>query len=113
MPIYEYQCRSCGSEFQTLVMKIEHEQDLVCPSCGGEHLTKLISRVVYHMSEGDRLDNFDPSRKQDDSFYKDTRNIGLHAKKRAQQLGVDLGSGFEDKVEKLRTDPGSVIKDSE
>jgi len=28
-------------------------------------------------------------------------------------LGVDLGASFDEKVEKLRTDPGSVIKDSE
>jgi len=28
-------------------------------------------------------------------------------------MGVDLGTGFEDKLDKLRSDPGSVIKDSE
>ena len=113
MPIYEYQCRSCESEFQSLVMKIDDEEDLLCPSCGGGNLTKLISRVAYHVSEGDRLDAYDPGAGRDESFYKDSRNIGLHAKKRAQQMGVDLGSAFEDKVEKLRTDPGSVLKDSE
>jgi hypothetical protein len=48
-----------------------------------------------------------------DSFYKDSRNVGLHAKKRAQQMGADLGTGFEEKLEKLRTNSGSVIKDSE
>ena len=65
------------------------------------------------LSESDRLADFDPRSRQGDSFYKDTRNIGLAAKKRAREMGVDLGASFDEKVEKLRTDPGSVIKDSE
>jgi hypothetical protein len=60
----------------------------------------------------DRIDSYDPSTRQSDTFMKDTRNIGLHAKKRARQLGVDLGSSFDAKVEKLRTDPGSVVDSS-
>jgi putative FmdB family regulatory protein len=70
MPIYEYECRSCDAQFQSLIMKNEEEESLACPKC-------------------------------------------LNAKKKAEQMGVDLGTGFEEKLEKLRTDPGSVIKDSE
>ncbi|MBW2710216.1 MAG: hypothetical protein JRD04_13350 [Deltaproteobacteria bacterium] len=44
---------------------------------------------------------------------KDTRNIGLHAKKRAREVGVDLGGSFDAKVEKLRTDPGSALESNE
>jgi len=86
MPIYEYQCRRCDKRFQSLVMKKEEEKGLSCPECRSRDLKRLISRVAYHVSEGDRL---------------------------AKQLGADLGSGFEEKLEKLRTDPGSVIKDTE
>jgi putative FmdB family regulatory protein len=114
MPIYEYMCLSCRRPFQTLVLSRTEEKEVQCPDCGGKRLKKLISRVAYHMSEQDRLDSYDPHKSpKDDAFYRDSRNIGLHAKKRAQQLGVDLGKGFEDKLEKLRTDPSSVIKDSE
>jgi len=94
-------------------MKKWEEDNLVCPTCGCQELKKLISRVVYHVSERERLAGFDPMASKSDSFYKDSRNIGLCAKKRAQKMGVDLGSGFEEKLEKLRTDPGSVVKDSE
>jgi putative FmdB family regulatory protein len=113
MPIYEYQCHACGKQFQKLVMKKEEEKTLLCPVCGGESLKKLISRVAYHVSEQDRLESYRPNAARDDSFYKDTRNIGLHAKKRAQQMGVDLGGRFEEKLEKLRTDPGSVLEGNE
>ncbi len=113
MPIYEYACRRCKGEFQTLIMKAEDEDTLLCPHCGGRNLSRLISRVAYHQSERDRLNSYDPNARPSDSFYKDSRNIGLQAKKRAQEMGVDLGSGFEAKLEKLRTDPGSVLKDSD
>lgn len=113
MPIYEYECRRCGSRFQHLLMKREEEKGIDCPHCGSAKLTRLISRTAYHVSERDRLAAYDPRARHDDSFYKDNRNIGLHAKKRAQELGVDLGEGFEHKLEKLRSDPGSVLKDSD
>jgi hypothetical protein len=94
-------------------MSRAEEKSLSCTGCGSHHLKKLISRAAFHLSEHDRLAAFDPKTPKSDSFYRDTRNIGLHARKRAQQMGVDLGSAFEEKLEKLRTDPGTVIKDSE
>ena len=94
-------------------MKKAEEQKLSCPNCGSRRKKKLISRVSYHVSEQHRLEAFRPGDARDDAFLRDSRNIGLAAKKRAQKLGVDLGSGFEEKLEKLRTDPGSVIRDSE
>jgi len=86
---------------------------MVCPDCGKTEIRKLVSRVAYHQSERDRIDSYDPSARQSDAFMKDTRNIGLHAKKRARQMDVDLGSSFDAKVEKLRTDPGSVVDSGE
>jgi putative FmdB family regulatory protein len=113
MPIYEYECLLCRRPFQFLVMKKAEEGDIRCPECGGAKIKRLISRVYHHLSEQDRLAAFDPKASKEDGFFRDSRNIGLAAKKRAQQMGVDLGKGFEEKLEKLRTDPGSVIRDSE
>jgi len=113
MPIYEFECLSCKHRFQSLVMKEIEEKRLLCPKCGKGKKRRLISRVAYHVSEQDRLAGFNPGEAKDDAFFKDSRNIGLAAKKRAQKMGVDLGTGFEEKLEKLRSDPGSVIRDSE
>ena len=41
MPIYEYRCKQCDHEFETLVMR-KHET-VQCPQCHGERLQKLIS----------------------------------------------------------------------
>ena len=113
MPIFEYECQNCMCRFQHLIMKAEEETLLVCPDCGKTPLKRLVSRVAYHQSEKDRIESYNPSARQSDAFMKDTRNIGLHAKKRAQEMGVDLGSSFEAKVEKLRTNPGSVLDSTE
>ncbi|MCF8129058.1 MAG: zinc ribbon domain-containing protein [Deltaproteobacteria bacterium] len=113
MPIFEYECQSCMCQFQSLIMKTEEAESIACPDCGKTELRKLVSRVAYHQSEKDRIDSYDPSARQSDSFMKDTRNIGLHAKKRAKEMGVDLGGGFDAKVEKLRTKPGSVLDSTE
>jgi putative FmdB family regulatory protein len=113
MPIYEYRCHSCGRLFQKLLMNKEEEKDLRCPVCLGSSFNRLISKVSYHASERDRMDSYRPGERHCDSFYTDSRNIGLHAKKRAQEMGVDLGSRFEEKLEKLRTHPGSVFDSSE
>jgi len=113
VPIYEYMCQLCGKEFQYLVLRKEDEKKLSCPGCKGRDLKKLVSRVACHVSEQDRLSTYDANAPKDDAFYKDTRNIGLQAKKRAQQMGVDLGSDFESKLDRLRTDPGKVFDNSE
>ena len=62
-------------------------------------------------SEGSRLASFDTGQRRDDSYYRDSRNVGLWAKKCAQQMGVDLGPKFDETVEKART--GKLIKDME
>ncbi len=111
MPIFEFECLGCNRRFQVLVMKDEELESLKCPGCDGTRFKRLISRVSYHQSENDRLEGYDPAARQSEGFYGDTRNIGLNAKKRARQMGVDLGSGFENKLEGLRTDPGSVLKE--
>ena len=113
MPIYEYVCRVCGREFQYLILRKGDEENLSCPGCKDRDLKKLVSRVAYHVSEQDRLAAYDPSSPRGDAFCKDTRNIGLQAKKRAQQMGVDLGSDFEAKLDRLRTDPKKVFDNSE
>jgi hypothetical protein len=37
------------------------------------------------------LANLNTSKTEGDAFYKDSRNVGLWAKKRMKELGVDLG----------------------
>jgi putative FmdB family regulatory protein len=103
MPLYEYMCKECGRKSTRLVLKSSDEANLKCRHCGSDQLRRLISRVTVHKSESSRMADLDTKGQPDESYYRDNRNIGLRAKKRMQELGVDLGDAFEEKLEKART----------
>lgn len=111
MPIYEYECRACSKQFTVLILKVSEEDGLACPECSGTELLKLISRCAYHMSEGGRLATYDEKKKHGLDFYKDSRNIGLHAQKMANKMGVDLGEQFQNTLERARS--GKILDDYE
>lgn len=52
MPLYEYACRSCDSEFELLIRGEEHPE---CPNCGGNRLDKQFSVPAAHMAGGASL----------------------------------------------------------
>jgi putative FmdB family regulatory protein len=109
MPIYEYECAACGRTASHVVLGSEQLQHPDCPRCGSSQTRRVMSSFAVMETEASRLSNFDSSKPRDESFYRDSRNVGLWAKKRAQELGVDLGSKFDDTVERART--GKLIKD--
>lgn len=111
MPIYEYRCNECGSEFSLLIFNVGESEGIECTACGCSNVSRMMSRFAYHQSEASRIDSLDTSKPKDESFYRDDRNIGLWAKKRAKEMGVDLGSRFEETVEKART--GKFLDDFE
>ena len=111
MPIYEYLCKKCKGEFSALIMSSEDESKIRCEKCASREVTRLLSRFSYHQSEESRLRGFDTKKPRDDTFYKDSRNVGLWAKKRVQELGVDVGQKLDEVVEKART--GKILDDYE
>jgi putative FmdB family regulatory protein len=51
MPIYEYQCRSCGHEFEAM-QKVSDDPLRDCPACGQSALTKLVSAAGFRLKGG-------------------------------------------------------------
>ncbi len=109
MPIYEYLCNDCHKEFSQLFLNLKEINKVRCKFCNSKNLTKLVSSFAVHQTEESRLANFDTSKPRGDDFYKDTRNIGLWAKKRMRELGVDLGPKMDEIVEKGRT--GKILEE--
>lgn len=48
MPIYEYQCTSCG-EVSELVQKFSDPPATECPHCHQHDLKKLVSAAAFHL----------------------------------------------------------------
>jgi putative FmdB family regulatory protein len=40
MPIYEYTCKDCGSQFDKFVRSMTTQVEAKCPSCGGTRTRK-------------------------------------------------------------------------
>lgn len=51
MPIYEYQCKSCGHEFEA-IQKLSDDPLKECPACGDLELAKLISAAGFRLKGG-------------------------------------------------------------
>lgn len=48
MPIYEYECKNCGHKLEEL-QKISEDPLLICPECGKETLSKLVSNTSFQL----------------------------------------------------------------
>jgi putative FmdB family regulatory protein len=43
MPLYEYECRACGTRFEVLQRMGAGSSDVACPACGGNQVEKRYS----------------------------------------------------------------------
>ena len=51
MPIYEYLCASCGSQFEE-VQKFNEPPLAECPDCGKNSATRQVSMSAFHLKGG-------------------------------------------------------------
>lgn len=93
MPIYEYACRSCEHQFET-IQKASEPVLTDCPECGEASLRKLLSAPVFRLKgsgwyetdfkTGDKKnvsDNGESESKADDSKTKAADSADATAKK--------------------------------
>ncbi len=52
MPLYEYHCQTCQSDFELLIRGSERP---VCPDCGGGRLSKQFSVPAAHRAGSSEL----------------------------------------------------------
>src|ERR1041385_9001916 len=109
MPIYEYECIKCGSVGSHGQLGSERLNGPICGACASLRTRRVRYSCAVVERESSRLKNFDTSKPRDESFYRDSRNVGLWAKKRAREMGVDLGAQFDETVEKARS--GKILDD--
>lgn len=99
MPIYEYHCHDCRRRVSLLVLSVSNPGTPRCPRCGGERLTRLMSRFATLKSEEDRLEALaDPSR-LGDLDENDPKSVARWMKRMGSELGEDLGEDFDAAVD--------------
>ena len=50
MPLYEYECCSCGKEFEELVRNAEERVE--CPKCGKSKVVRKLSKFAFKCEGG-------------------------------------------------------------
>jgi putative FmdB family regulatory protein len=43
MPVYEFECKTCGEPFDLFVRSMKDMEDLKCPECGSAELERIFS----------------------------------------------------------------------
>jgi putative FmdB family regulatory protein len=51
MPIYDFQCTSCGHKDE-LMRKISESSTMICPNCSKETFSKMLSAPSFQLSGG-------------------------------------------------------------
>lgn len=106
MPAYEYRCNACQRKV-TLTYKTYAEYDEakpICPRCGSENLTRLISRVAIKKSAISRFMSGGIA-EDDDALSEldsaDPATMGRVLREMSSEVGEDVGDEFNEVVERL------------
>ena len=107
MPIYEYQCHGCRKRVSLLILSPSTSPSPRCPLCGGETLTRLMSRFATVKSEEDRLESLADPSKLGDVDENDPQSMARWMKKMGQEMGEDLGEDFDGAVDEAMEETGT------
>jgi putative FmdB family regulatory protein len=67
MPLFDFRCASCGHVFEALVRK---DTALVCASCGGADLERLVT-LPFAKTEGTKALSMQAAKRRDQAQAKD------------------------------------------
>jgi putative FmdB family regulatory protein len=118
VPIYEYRCHDCKrrvSIFWRSFSDIDTDS-IACPRCGGNKLTRLVSRVRLVRSEESRLDDMADPSSFPDLDENDPKSLGRWMRKMQSEFGAEMGEGlgpeFDEVVGRLEAgeDPEEIEK---
>lgn len=103
MPIYEYRCRDCNRRVSILWRSLAEAESTAprCPKCGGEHLTRLMSRVAVARSEEEYFESLMDPGTLGDLDESDPKSLARWMRRMGQEVGEDLGDEFDEVVGRL------------
>ncbi len=103
MAIYEFICQNCRRRLAFLVRDISAPFVPKCSSCGNTNLSRVISGFAYHKPlKTVWEESGEPTMHPSEDYYKDPRNIGRWVEKKFQDIGQELPSQIQDKIQAAR-----------
>jgi len=103
MPIDEFICQNCHRRLAFLVRDISAPFAPKCSSCGNTNLSRAISGFAYHKPLKTVWEESDePTMHSGEDYYKDPRNIGRWVEKKFQDMGQELPSQIQEKIQAAR-----------
>jgi putative FmdB family regulatory protein len=103
MPIYEFVCQDCHRRMSFLIRNISTSFVPNCSSCGNANLSRVISGFSYHKSlKTVWEESGEPTMHPGDDYYRDPRNIGRWVEKKFQDMGQEIPSQIQDKIQAAR-----------
>ena len=102
MPVYEFFCPECRKKSSFLV-KSTSSFEPKCSICGSTDVTRVISTFAYHKSlETIHEESGEPGMHTSPDYYKDPRNIGRWAEKKFKDMGMEMPSEVQRKIQAAR-----------
>ena len=109
MPIYEYRCTDCGHRLEAL-QRLADQPLLVCPACGKESLTKLMSAVGFQLKgSGWYATDFkhSGSKPAEKGAKSDAANEGAGSTEKGESAAATASSGDQKSETKTTAKPAS------
>ncbi|MBI4595982.1 MAG: zinc ribbon domain-containing protein [Candidatus Tectomicrobia bacterium] len=103
MPIYEYLCNSCYRKLTKFWRSMSTKEQVYCPKCGSQDLTRLISRVSVVKSEESRLEALADPSSLAGLDENDPRSLAKWMKKMGKETGEELGPEFYEMADRLES----------
>ncbi len=104
MPIYEYLCGDCSKTFSFLTGVVADSGNPSCPRCGGNKLSKLISRIARVRSKDSVLEDLaDPSKIGN---LEDPKVMAQWMKKVGGTMGEEGGEDMEAEIDGMLEEAG-------
>jgi putative FmdB family regulatory protein len=99
MPIYEYRCQDCRRAVSVWVRRMGQEAER-CPRCGGQRLTRLVSRFALARSDESRLENLADDAALAGVDENDPSSVARFIR-RVGELGEEGGPEIDQAVEEM------------
>lgn len=102
MPIYEYECSSCGKRTSVLTLRVSERVEARCRHCGAAGLKRLMSRFAMPRSEEARMESMADPSNFSDLNENDPRSVARMMRRMGKEMGDEFGGeDFDEAIEEL------------